>query len=68
VGTDLANDLNSTVLPLEVSNRLVPHQRRFRFPTNEAQLRSLGAGERKMKEKQEEKDETRQEFLGIQHR
>src|SRR5919108_3148355 len=68
VGTDLANDLHSTVLPLEVSNRLVPNQRRFRFPTDEAQLGSLGAGKCKTKEKQEEEDETRQEFLGIEHR
>ena len=51
--TDLPDDFDSRILPLEISNRLIPNLRRLWFPTDEAELGVLGAGERGIKKKEE---------------
>ena len=46
MGTDLPDDFDSRILPLEISNRLIPTLRRLWFPTDEAELGVLGGSER----------------------
>jgi hypothetical protein len=65
MGPNLPDDFNAGVLPFELSDRLIPNLRRFRFPTDKAELGDLGADCQWIKEKTE--GETRKEFLQIKH-